>query len=439
MSAPISQTFPSAGGPGGAHFNGLAGRTATAADAVIVGGGAIGKTSALALAQAGLQVVLVTGRVSGTGSQHVNADAVLPVDDPWNARVYALNHDARTLLASLRVWDALDHSRIAPVENMVVDGDAAQRAGRLHFDAFAARVEALAWIVEDDNLNHALDAALRFAPGVRIVASRAVSLDVGDTQAVLSLENGDAVASALVVGADGGNSWVRSRCGIDLALRSYGQQAIVTNFRCALPHHDTAYQRFAGDEGIVALLPLPGERVSLVWSAPDALAEDLMAMTPAIMAERVAEIVGNRLGALTPLQPAVRRAFPLTLLRPQAMTALRVALVGDAAHVIHPLAGQGMNLGFADVAALMRAVAERGPHRDAGDVRVLGRYARARKEDVLLMQIATDGLARLFDANAGLLQTVRNLGMNVLDSLPGVKRRLIARALGVDGAVGETI
>lgn len=404
-------------------------------DAIVVGGGAIGKTAALGLVQAGLQVALV----SGSPDIPPRIDAVLPPDDPWDARVYALNHEARALLASLRVWDALDASRIAAVENMVVDGDASERAGRLHFNAFAARVDALAWIVENDNLNRALDAALQFAPGMRVITARARSLAVDCAQATLSLENGEVLAASLVVGADGGNSWVRGRCGIDLALRSYGQQAVVANFRCALPHDDTAYQRFTGDEGIVALLPLPGQRVSLVWSAPDALAEDLMAMAPARMAERVAAVVGNRLGALEPLEPAVRKAFPLSLLRPQAMTAPRVALVGDAAHVIHPLAGQGMNLGFGDVAALVRAVAERGPHRDAGDARVLGRYARSRKEEILLMQIATDGLARLFDANAGPLQAMRNLGMNLVDSLPGLKRRLVARALGIDGIAGKPI
>jgi 2-polyprenyl-6-methoxyphenol hydroxylase-like FAD-dependent oxidoreductase len=136
------------------------------------------------------------------------------------------------------------------------------------------------------------------------------------------------------------------------------------------------------------------------------------------------------LGNLRPLQPALVKAFPLALIRPHAITAPRVALVGDAAHVVHPLAGHGMNLGFADVAALVKAVQERGAHRACGDDRVLGRYARARKEDVLMMQMTTDGLARLFATDFEPVRVARNLGMNLLDKLPVLKRQLISHAMG---------
>jgi 2-polyprenyl-6-methoxyphenol hydroxylase-like FAD-dependent oxidoreductase len=128
--------------------------------------------------------------------------------------------------------------------------------------------------------------------------------------------------------------------------------------------------------------------------------------------------------------PETVKSFPLALIRPHALTASRVALIGDAAHVIHPLAGHGMNLGFADVAALIKAVVERGAHRDCGDARVLARYTRSRKEDILLMQLATDGLARLFSTDVEPLRFARNLGMNLVDRLPGLKRRLIGHALG---------
>lgn len=384
----------------------------------IVGDGIIGKAAALAFAQAGLKATLL---------RPAAAVASAPPTDAWDARVYALNHAARALLSPLKVWDALDASRIAPVDAMAVNGDA---AGALAFDAYGARVGTLAWIVEDANLNRALDAALNFASNVRIVTGRATALQMEPAGISLHLESGDVLAADLLVGADGGQSWVRSRCDIGFDYRAYGQRAIVANFSCEKPHRHVAHQWFTADEGIVALLPLPGERVSLVWSAPDALATELLQLTPARLASRLAAYALPDLGNLTPLQPETVKSFPLALVRPHAITAPRVALVGDAAHVIHPLAGHGMNLGFADIAALVDAVAGRDAHRDCGDARVLSRYARSRKEDILLMQLATDGLARLFAADLEPLRIARNLGLNLVNRMPVLKRRLIGHALG---------
>jgi len=156
----------------------------------------------------------------------------------------------------------------------------------------------------------------------------------------------------------------------------------------------------------------------------------LMAEPADALAARLSAYCQDKLGKLTPLQPELVRAFPLTLMRPHAMVAPRVALVGDAAHVVHPMAGHGMNLGFADVAQLVKTIGEREAHRGIGDERVLARYARARKEDVMLMLMATDGLARLFGADLEPLRVVRNLGLNLLDKLPALKRKMISHALG---------
>ena len=387
----------------------------------IVGNGAIAKTAALGFAQAGHSVTLLAP--PAVGSRPISGE------QPWDARVYALNHTAHTLLSSLKVWGALDASRIASVDTMVVNGDGAQ-PGDLAFDAFGAHVGALAWIVEDRNLNQALDAALRFAPGVHLVSGRATSIAVNDSGASVQLEGGAVNTCDLLVGADGGQSWVRGQCDIGIDYRSYHQRAIVTNFSCAKPHHGAAFQWFTGQEGIVALLPLPGERVSLVWSAPDALADTIMSETLSELAVRLAVLCEEQLGPLRPLQPEVVKDVPLALIRPHAIVAPRVALVGDAAHVVHPLAGHGMNLGFADVAALLAAIADREAQRSIGDERVLARYARARKEDILLMQLATDGLARLFGTDIEPVRTVRNLGLNLLNKLPMIKRRLMTHAMG---------
>ncbi len=387
----------------------------------IIGNGAVGKAAALGLAQAGLSVTMLKPLSAPSFGKAAQID--------WDVRVYALNHVAHDLLASLKVWQAMDATRIAPVDTMIVKGDG-RDAGNLAFDAYGARTGALAWIVEDSNLNTALDAALGFAPGVRVVTGIAAQLQTDAQGVSIHLESGEALRSALLIGADGAQSWVRGQCDIGIDYRSYGQRAVVTNFECEKPHHGAAFQWFTSTEGIVALLPLPGERVSLVWSAPEALAQRLLSESPASLAERVSVLSEHRLGRLRPLQPEVVKAFPLSLLRPHAIVAPRVALIGDAAHVVHPLAGHGMNLGFTDVAALVKILVEREPYRDCGDERVLGRYARARKEDILLMQLATDGLERLFSVDFEPLRVVRNAGLNLVNKLPVLKRALISHAMG---------
>ncbi|MGZ3185002.1 MAG: FAD-dependent monooxygenase [Telluria sp.] len=396
--------------------------SARRSDVCIVGDGAIAKTAALGLAQAGYGVTLLCPH---------GAPPAKPLDPqrPWDVRVYALNHTAHQLLSALRVWDALEMTRVAPVESMKVNGDG-PHAGALGFDAYGAHVGALAWIVEDSNLNQALDAALKFAPHVQRVRGKAVQLDTAGSAARVTLADGAVLEADLVLGADGAQSWVRGQCDIGYDYRSYHQDAIVTNFSCARPHHGVAHQWFTGTEGIIALLPLPGDRVSLVWSAPTALAEELMRETLSELAVRLALYSEAELGALRPLEPEEVKAFPLRLIRPHSIVAPRVALVGDAAHAVHPLAGHGMNLGFGDIAGLLDVLGKREDHRSIGDARLLARYARARKEDVLLMQLATDGLERLFGADFEPVRAMRNFGLNLLDKFPYIKRRMITQALG---------
>lgn len=398
-------------------------------DICVVGNGAIGKVAALGLAQAGMKVALLAP--SAGAADHASKEA------GWDVRVYALNQIARNLLDHTKVWDAMDTKRIAPVDAMIVNGDGKRHAGKLTFDAYGARVKELAWIVEDANLNQALNTALKFAPNVQTVEGRAVALRNSSEAVTIDLADGSHIVASLVVGADGAQSWVRGQCNIGIDYRPYHQRAIVTNFSCEKPHHGTAYQWFASQAGIIALLPLPGKRISLVWSAPEGLADTLMHESLSQLARRIEELPGQPFGKIAPLQPEARKAFPLALIRPDALTACRVALVGDAAHVVHPLAGHGMNLGFADVQVLLRTIAEHGVHKDYGDSRLLGRYARARKEDILLMQLATDGLERLFATELEPVGFLRNAGLNLIDKLPFVKRQLISHAL--KGAGGSTL
>ncbi len=391
------------------------------ADVCVVGDGAVGRAAALGFSQAGLRVALV-----GAGSQAAVAD----MQASWDVRVFALNQVAVQLLDSLKVWGALDASRIAPVAEMKVMDAAVSADGAIDFDAYGACMDELAWIVEDRNLNAALASALRFAPNMEQLTGfgRALSYTADGVQ--VQLDDGRCVQAALLVGADGAQSWVRGQCDIGLDYRSYYQQGVVTNFECELPHRDVAHQWFVGEQGIIALLPLPGNRVSLVWSAPDDMVPQLLSEPLSALAERLAVYSMPVLGRLTPLQPELVRAFPLRLMRPHAMIAPRVALVGDAAHVVHPLAGHGMNLGFGDVRDLLSVVTGRESFRDCGDERVLRRYQRKRREDVALMQWTTDGLARLFGSDLPAVRLLRSAGLNLLNQLPVLKRELISHAMG---------
>jgi ubiquinone biosynthesis UbiH/UbiF/VisC/COQ6 family hydroxylase len=401
-------------------------------DVCIVGNGAIAKTAALGFSQAGHSVTLLVPPARPGAEESASSSS--GSEKPWDVRVYALNHTAQKLLASLKVWGALDMARVAPVDAMDVKGDGEQ-GGHLGFDAFGAHTGTLAWIVEDSNLNTALDAALRFAQNVDVVSGRACKLTCSPLGAKVELEEGakdgvKAIEAQLLLGADGRESWVRGQCDIGIDYRSYHQRAIVANFACEKPHHNVAHQWFTCKEGIIALLPLPDNKVSLVWSAPETLADTIMDESLGELAIRLGEYSEAQLGLLKPLQPEAVKAIPLALVRPHAITAPHVALIGDAAHAVHPLAGHGMNLGFADIVDLLRIVDGREAQHGIGDERVLARYARARKEDVLLMQLATDGLERLFGANLEPVRVVRNLGLNLLDKLPLIKRRLIAHAMG---------
>nr|WP_314857488.1 FAD-dependent monooxygenase [uncultured Undibacterium sp.] len=396
-------------------------------DICVVGDGAVGKAAALGLAQAGLSVTLLSAAVNNSA---VAMPALTALPDALDVRVFALNRVAHHLLHGLKVWDALDANRIAPVTAMHVQDAAPDAKASLDFDAYGSYISELAWIVEDCNLNHALDSALRFSLNIQRVQGAAEKLSSDADNARIGLADGRELQTSLVVGADGAQSWVRGQADIGLDYRSYGQQGVVTNFACEKPHHGIAHQWFIGEQGIIALLPLPGNQVSLVWSAPDALAADLLREPLSSLVERLHVYCVESLGQLTPLLPESIKAFPLRFIRPHSLVAQRVALIGDAAHAVHPLAGHGMNLGFADVQSLLDVVTKREAYRDCGDARVLSRYRRARSEEVALMQLTTDGLARLFGSEIPAVRLARSAGLNLLNRLPLLKRKLISHAMG---------
>jgi len=388
-------------------------------DVVIAGAGLVGLALAPALARAGLRVALVD-----------RAAVAAPESDPetWDQRVYAISPGSATFLRSLGAWQMLQPERIEAIEAMHVAGDA---GSTLEFSAYELGERALAWIVEERALRAAL-LPLVFEAGVEVIGGAALlSLERAPDAAMLTFTDstGSArvVSAKLVVGADGARSWVRHAAGLATEPKPYGQTAVVANFACERAHHGVARQWFRTDGSVLAWLPLPGRRISIVWSAPDAQAADLCALDASALAASVAEAGAHELGALVPITAAA--SFPLAFLKLPATVAHRLALVGDAAHGVHPLAGQGVNLGFGDVEALAAVLTERGPVTDPGASVLLERFARRRAGPVLAMQTVTDGLVRLFGPADPWLKTLRNAGLATVGRIPLLKRALAQPAL----------
>lgn len=378
-------------------------------DVLIIGGGPVGASFALGLEKTPYTIALVESRPPAPAAG-------------WDTRIYAISPGSRRFLQGLKVWDSLDANRLGRVRRMLVFGD---RGARLEFSAYETGVPELAWIAEAGALARALWARLERQTNLETLCPASPrQLQIAESVASLTLDSGEEIQAGLIVGADGAQSFVRREAGIAARNRPYGQHGVVANFACQRPHGGTAFQWFR-DDGVLAWLPLPGERFSMVWSTPHEHARALLDLTPDALCRRVAEASGNALGPLALLTPPA--SFPIAQLKVAHVVSSRVALIGDAAHVVHPLAGQGVNLGFSDAAELARILGEAAP-RDPGSRLFLRRYERARKEDVLAMRWTTDGLANLFALPS--MQGLRNWGMNSVNAFPVIKALLARHALG---------
>jgi ubiquinone biosynthesis UbiH/UbiF/VisC/COQ6 family hydroxylase len=381
-------------------------------DVVIVGGGLAGLSLAVALKRSRLSIGLVEGRAP-----------VKP--EGWDARIYAVSPANTRFLESIGAWADLDAKRISAIRDMEIYGDA---GGRMDFSAYDAGVSELAWIVEASLMQRELWETARRQGNVTLLCPavpRRLTFD--DDAATLTLADGRELRSRLVVAADGADSWTRNAAGIDVTFKPYEQHGVVANFSTEQPHRDVACQWFRAD-GVLAYLPLPGNLVSIVWSTPAEHAAELLALPPEAFCERVADAGNRRLGALSLVTPPA--GFPLRLMRAPRMVAPRLALIGDAAHTIHPLSGHGINLGFQDARVLAETLIARPEHVDCGDLAWLRRYERARKEEVVALQSVTDGLQRLFALPGQPFAALRNAGLNFTHRLPVVKDLLVRYAMG---------
>jgi len=383
-------------------------------DVAVVGAGIPGLSAALGCAQLGFRVALFGASPRTYASSSSSLDA----------RIYTLAPASVALLQRLGAWSGVDSLRTCPVERMRVFGDAGDE---LVFEAYSAAVERLATVVEERQLLRALDSACGFQPAIRRIASPFAATTVQADAIRIDCENGTSLSAHLLIGADGADSSVRAAAGIGEAVKSYEQAAVVANFSCARPHLNTAWQWFTED-GVVALLPLPGDFVSLVWSAPRDLAAQLMSLDAGALAARVTLRCETVLGELKP--EGLASTFDLKRMSAARLIGPRVALVGDAAHVIHPLAGQGLNLGLQDVAMLLDVLGARESFRNIGDATLLRRYERGRAEPIGLMRFTTDSLATLFGMDDPLARRLRNAGLTAVNRIKPLKNALIRQALG---------
>lgn len=382
-------------------------------DVLIVGAGLAGASLAVALSGSRYRIALIEGRVPGA------------LEGGWDARIYAISPSNAQFLEEIGAWRHLDARRMSPVYDMEVRGD---RGGRLDFSAYESGVDELAWILEGSLMQRELWETVKRQANLSLFCpARPRELQFIEDYARLELEDGRAIEAQLVVAADGADSWVRAAAGIEADWTPYHEKGVVANFACELPHHNTAYQWFL-DSGVLAWLPLPGNLMSMVWSTPFEHADELVALPAEILCERVAAAGNHRLGKLALVTPAA--GFPLRLMRPERTVAPRVALIGDAAHAIHPLSGHGINLGYQDAKVLAQVLKALPAHQDCGDERELRRYQRARAEETFLLQAATHSLRRVFQPTNSLLGSLRNTGMSLANHLPPLKDLMVRYALG---------
>jgi 2-octaprenylphenol hydroxylase len=348
----------------------------------------------------------------------------------FGSRVYALSPANARFLSRLGAWDGIAPARRTPVHAMRVYGD--DGAASIEFDAYRSGCAELAWIVEEHLLQDALSGVLEGQDGLSTCCPASLrALELAGPRAVVRLDDGRQLEAQLVVGADGAASLVRSQAGIAVEQQAYGHSAVVANFACSRPHRNVAWQWFQGARrsgAVLALLPLSGDHVSMVWSTTAAEAARLLSLGPDALASEVAAASSESVGELALVTPA--RGFALQRLAAARSIAPRVALAGDAAHVVHPLAGQGANLGLQDARVLAEVLGGREPGRDAGDPRLLRRYERARAEDILAMRTAVHGLFHLFDAGGSGIARLRNGGLNLANRMPVLKNLLMRHAMG---------
>lgn len=385
---------------------------------VIIGGGITGLASALSLSQCGLSVALISPEQN------------TPNQKSFDARIYALSQSSVQLLKNLRIWDAMDLSRICPISDMRIMGDETHNTkyqGILNFNAYSAHQTELAWIVEQNNVQSSLYKAIQFTPNITVFNTTASSLNINHKEVQVVTKDNQIIHAELLIGCDGSQSWTRSALSIDKNIFDYKQSGVITNFSSTLAHKNRAHQWFFSDGSILALLPLPKQQVSMVYSCATDTANELLNLSPEALSQHITELSHHTFGELT--ANSTPQAFPLRRMRAHNFISQRAVLLGDAAHTIHPMSGQGLNLGLQDISCLQRLISQRKPHQTIYEPRILRQYERQRLTETAKMQAVTHTLSRTFSNTTPFVRTIRNMGMNLLDINQPLKRWLIKNSL----------
>jgi 2-octaprenyl-6-methoxyphenol hydroxylase len=394
-------------------------------DVIIAGGGFVGMTLALAL-----------GGAAPKGFRLALVDAESPERKTTDARASALSAASKGLLSVLGIWPELagNAEAIASIEITDSSLDAVLRPHFLGFDDDLKPGESGAYMIENEDLIGALDRAATRDPAIESLAPDSViGFETTPFEIQVKLASGGTLDGKLLIAADGKRSRLRERAGIKCVGWSYPQIGIVTTVAHAKPHHGKAVQHFLPG-GPFAILPLKGNRSSIVWTEDKATGEAIMAAKEGAFLAELAKRYGGRLGDVALAGP--RQSFPLDFQVARSFVAERLALIGDAAHSVHPLAGQGLNIGLRDVAALTEIVVDSTRlGLDIGASSLLERYERWRRFDSAFSATVMDGLNRLFSNDNAPLRTLRDLGLGIVDNAPWLKRALVREAAGVSGTV----
>ncbi len=392
-------------------------------DILIAGGGLNGPSLALALADGGFDVTLVDAAPDGARKT-----------PGFDGRCYALALASQRLFQAIGVWALLDDNAQPILNVKVSDGRAGEGPGPfvMGFDHAEIEEGPTGYMVEDRFISGALREAVEKHPRItKVSGAKVVSQQVDGAIVTVGLDTGDSLTTRLLVGADGRGSGVATRAEIKRNGHSYHQIALVCSVQHELPHNATAHQFFMPD-GPLAILPLPGNHSSIVWSTAEDKAQRIAALDDDAFMEELRPVFGDFLGEIS--LSGARFTYPLTLSIAEHFVADRLALIGDAAHGVHPVAGQGLNLGLRDVGALAEVLIKarrRGEDFAAADV--LARYEQWRRWDTTLLSSGMDGVVRLFSNDNPLLRAVRGLGLGAVNALPSLRRNFIREAAGLTG------
>lgn len=404
-------------------------------DVIIVGGGMVGASLACALADTSLRIAIIEA-------------APFKLDDSvfqpaFDARSVALAHVSKTIFESMGLWQSINQLGVSPIKHIHVSDRG--HAGVTRLNSEDEGIEALGYVVETRVLGKALFSALLKQKNVQLFAPATFrSFNVEESEVNITLEHDGItrqLSSRLLVAADGGDSVVRRTSGMDVFSKEYAQSAVIANIATDRPHQYNAFERFT-DTGPVALLPMSAttddtsndqsHRYSLVWTVNSDDVEEVMGWNDEFFLQQLQSRFGSRAGNF--VRTSTRYVYPLSLMRTREHVRPRLAVIGNAAHTLHPVAGQGFNLGLRDVAALSQVIVDAMQNGDdIGDISVLDTYADWRKRDQLQTSVATDGLVRIFSSNFLPVAAMRNAGLLAVDLFPPLKKLLTRHAMGFVG------